>query len=102
MPTECTTTALHCVQCGRPSDLMQGALSTCCQKRVTRKSTCDGAHPTWEVAPGATEPDVDQVLVPYLREIAGSLVNAGREPAQALDDLDRAVTTLRAELASSG
>ncbi len=93
----CTTDALHCVRCGMPSQLLQGALSDCCTARVTRKTTCDGRHPVYQVLPEATDTDVDQAVVPFLLNVVHSLTAVGRQPDQALDDIDRALGILRAE-----
>jgi hypothetical protein len=99
----CTTRGTHCVSCGLPHDLMAGSLSPCCEKRMTTAGTCDGRHPVYVITPGpsgpVTDADVDQVLVPLLRDVALSLVGGGRQPDQALADLDRAIDVLRAELA---
>ena len=98
--SECTTRPLHCVRCGRPSQLMQGALSDCCQARVTRATTCDGKHPAYELGPGAPPDAIDEVMVPHLVDLVQALVATGREPAAALADLERAVTIVRARMAA--
>lgn len=95
---ECSTRALHCVRCGRPSQLMQGALTDCCQARVTRATTCDGKHPTYELGPGAPPDAIDEVMVPHLVDLVQALVATGREPAAAIADLERAVTIVRARM----
>lgn len=97
----CTTRAAHCVACGLPHDLMVGSLSPCCEKRITTASTCEGEHPTrvLDATQGpVTDDQVDNVLVPFLRELAISLVGGGRQPDQALADIGRAVDILAAEL----
>lgn len=97
----CTTRAAHCVACGLPYDLMVGSLSPCCEKRITTASTCDGKHPVrvLDTAAGpVTDEQVDQLLVPFLRELAVQLVAGGRQPHQALDDIERANAILLAEL----
>ena len=99
---ECTTAALHCVACGRPSNLMQGALTDCCGARVTRATTCNGAHPTYEMGPGAGPEAIDQVLVPHLLQLAQSLGVAGRTAEQAIADLHRGVDALEAGLIAAG
>ena len=94
--TPCTTDAAHCVACGRPTELMVGSLSLCCEKRVTMPTTCDGKHPTVTYQTGATDAELDAVLVPHLISLVQGLVASGRSPERCFVDLRRAVDTMEA------